>query len=215
MATMPSPPGRFSTTTGWPHFAESLSANSRAPMSTPLPGPSVMMNLTGRLGQASAAALGCDNNGDTRKSAAARIKNAQTGFAGLLMDPPGAGRPFVVMAVAARSEITPAKPSASAGYSASLTSRRRYCLVVAGHLPRNCRLHVRGCAVDSRPELTMPSFLLSPFVKWSLAALGGAMVVHWAVKEARRINEELDQARRVKARITDAENRPTLRRDPR
>jgi hypothetical protein len=45
--------------------------------------------------------------------------------------------------------------------------------------------------------------------------MGGAMFVHWAVKEARRINEELDQARRVKARITDAENRPTLRRDPR
>ena len=40
------------------------------------------------------------------------------------------------------------------------------------------------------------------------------MVVHWAVKEARRINEELDQARRVKAKITDSENRPTLRRDP-
>ena len=48
-----------------------------------------MMNLTGRLGQASAAALGCDNNGDTRKSAAAKIENAQAGFAGLLMDPPG------------------------------------------------------------------------------------------------------------------------------
>jgi hypothetical protein len=61
----------------------------------------------------------------------------------------------------------------------------------------------------------MPSLLLSPLVKWSLAAMGGAMIVHWAVKEARRINEELDRARRVKARITDAENRPTLRRDPR
>jgi hypothetical protein len=48
-----------------------------------------MMNLTGRLGQASAAALGCDSNGDTRKSAAARIENAQAGFAGLLMYPPG------------------------------------------------------------------------------------------------------------------------------
>jgi len=60
----------------------------------------------------------------------------------------------------------------------------------------------------------MPSFLLSPLLKWSLAALGGAMIVHWAVKEARRINEELDQARRVKAKITDAEKRPTLRRDP-
>ena len=61
----------------------------------------------------------------------------------------------------------------------------------------------------------MPSLLLSPLVKWSLAAMGGAMIVHLAVKEARRINQELDDARRVKARITDAENRPTLRRDPR
>jgi len=60
----------------------------------------------------------------------------------------------------------------------------------------------------------MPSFLLSPLVKWSFIALGGAMVVHWAVKEARRINEELENTRRVKAKITDAENRPTLRRDP-
>ncbi|HEY6753281.1 MAG TPA: hypothetical protein VI077_01030 [Pseudolabrys sp.] len=60
----------------------------------------------------------------------------------------------------------------------------------------------------------MPSFLLSPLVKWSFIALGGAMVVHWAVKEARRINEELENARRVKAKITDGENRPTLRRDP-
>ncbi|MGC1574177.1 MAG: hypothetical protein WA750_18935 [Pseudolabrys sp.] len=60
----------------------------------------------------------------------------------------------------------------------------------------------------------MPSFLLSPVLKWSLAALGGALVVHWAVREARRINEELVNARRVKAKITDAENRPTLRRDP-
>src|SRR5262245_45633967 len=109
MATMPSPPGRFSTTTGWPHFAESLSANKRAPMSTPLPGPSVMMNLTGRLGQASAAALGCDSDGNSRKSAAARIENAQTDFALLLMDPPGAGRPFVAVAVAARIRLNPEK----------------------------------------------------------------------------------------------------------
>jgi hypothetical protein len=69
--------------------------------------------------------------------------------------------------------------------------------------------------LDTRSEMTMPPILLSPLVKWSLAALGGAMIVHWAVKEARRINEELDQTRRVKARITDQENRPTLRRDPR
>jgi hypothetical protein len=60
----------------------------------------------------------------------------------------------------------------------------------------------------------MPTFLFSPLVKWALIATGGAMVVHWAVKEARRINEELDQARRAKARITDGEQRRTLRRDP-
>ena len=59
----------------------------------------------------------------------------------------------------------------------------------------------------------MPPILLSPLLKWSLAALGGAMVVHWVVKEARRINEELDNARRAKVRISDM-NRPTLRRDP-
>ena len=61
----------------------------------------------------------------------------------------------------------------------------------------------------------MPAFLLSPLVKWSLAALGGAMVVHWVVKEARRINDERDSRRQVRVRVTDRENRPTLRRDPR
>jgi hypothetical protein len=60
----------------------------------------------------------------------------------------------------------------------------------------------------------MPPIFLTPIVKWSLAALGGAAIVHWAVKEARRINEELEQARRVKVRIADQERRPTLRRDP-
>ena len=60
----------------------------------------------------------------------------------------------------------------------------------------------------------MPSILISPLVKWSFVALGGAMVVHWVVKEARRINEELDQAKRVRVRVSDMENRPTLRRDP-
>ncbi len=39
------------------------------------------------------------------------------------------------------------------------------------------------------------------------------MVVHWVVKETRRINEELERARRA-ARISDREARPTLRRDP-
>jgi len=56
--------------------------------------------------------------------------------------------------------------------------------------------------------------LISPLLKWSLAALGGAMVVHWVVKEARRINEELDRAKRAAVRVPDLENRPTLKRDP-
>ena len=51
IATKPSPPGRFSTTTGWPHFAASFSAISRAPMSAPEPGPSGRMMRTGRVGQ--------------------------------------------------------------------------------------------------------------------------------------------------------------------
>ena len=61
----------------------------------------------------------------------------------------------------------------------------------------------------------MPPILLSPLVKWSFAALGGAVVVHWVIKEARRIDEELENAKRVKVRISDNEVRPTLRRDPR
>ena len=49
----------------------------------------------------------------------------------------------------------------------------------------------------------MPAFLLSPLVKWSLVTLGGAMVVHWVVKEARRINDELDSRRQVRVRVAD------------
>jgi hypothetical protein len=59
----------------------------------------------------------------------------------------------------------------------------------------------------------MPPFLLSPLVKWALVTAGGAMVVHWVVKEVRRVNEELD-SRRARVRIRDNERRPTLRRDP-
>ena len=59
----------------------------------------------------------------------------------------------------------------------------------------------------------MSSLVMSPFVKWTLAAVGGAMVVHWVVREVRRVNEELD-AKRARARVRDQENRPTLRRDP-
>ena len=59
----------------------------------------------------------------------------------------------------------------------------------------------------------MSPILMSPLVKWTLVALGGAMAVHWVVKEVRRVNEELD-AQRARVRIRDQERRPTLRRDP-
>ena len=47
-------------------------------------------------------------------------------------------------------------------------------------------------------------------------ALGGLTVVRWAYRTARRINEELETARR--ARVTETmqtQEIPTLRRDPR
>jgi hypothetical protein len=80
----------------------------------------------------------------------------------------------------------------------------------AAKLPR--LLGIKVLPLKTRSTV-MPPFLLSPLVKWTLAALGGAMVVHWVVKEARRVNEELDRAKRA-AKISDRENMPTLRRDP-
>ncbi len=59
----------------------------------------------------------------------------------------------------------------------------------------------------------MSSFVIPPLVKWTLAAVGAATMVHWVVREVRRANEELEKAR-VRARISDFETRPTLRRDP-
>src|SRR5674476_1248600 len=51
IAVKASPPGRFSTITVCPQLADSLSANTRAVMSTPEPGPSGITNLTRRCGQ--------------------------------------------------------------------------------------------------------------------------------------------------------------------
>ena len=59
----------------------------------------------------------------------------------------------------------------------------------------------------------MPPFIIPPLLKWTLAALGGAMIVHWVVREVRRANEELDR-QRVPVRIPREERLPTLRRDP-
>jgi hypothetical protein len=59
----------------------------------------------------------------------------------------------------------------------------------------------------------MSEFVIPPLVKWTLGVIGAAAVVHWAVKEARRINEELDQVK-ARVRVSDHKKYPTLRRDP-
>jgi hypothetical protein len=59
----------------------------------------------------------------------------------------------------------------------------------------------------------MPQFLIPPIVKWTLGAVGAAAVVHWVVKEVRRVNAELDQAKR-RVRVGERKVYPTLRRDP-
>ena len=64
-------------------------------------------------------------------------------------------------------------------------------------------------------ELPMPPIVIPPLVKMALGAAGAAAIVHWVVKEVRRINEEIE---RVKAASSiDPVARaalPTLRRDP-
>ena len=57
IATMPSPPGRFSITTGLPHRSASRSAKMRAVMSTPLPGPRGTIKRTCRCGHDGAGAF--------------------------------------------------------------------------------------------------------------------------------------------------------------
>ena len=59
----------------------------------------------------------------------------------------------------------------------------------------------------------MPPIFMTPLVKWTLIALGGAAVIHWVVREVRRINDEID-AKRVPAKIPPKQHLPTLRRDP-
>src|SRR3954465_6111188 len=56
MAMTPSPPGRFSTTTGWPHIFVRRWAYRRAPISAPELGPSETMKCTGFCGHDCAAA---------------------------------------------------------------------------------------------------------------------------------------------------------------
>lgn len=62
----------------------------------------------------------------------------------------------------------------------------------------------------------MPPFIVLPLVKVALGVVGAGVVVHWVVKEVRRINAELDRVKTGTA--IDPVVRPelpTLRRDPR
>lgn len=56
---------------------------------------------------------------------------------------------------------------------------------------------------------------MPPVFLWALGAAGSALIARWAMREARRINEELDAARGEKAEAVRREAIPTLRRDPR
>lgn len=60
----------------------------------------------------------------------------------------------------------------------------------------------------------MPPFVIPPLLKWALVAAGGAMAIHWVVREVRRINEQLDREKTAKAQIPPHRPLPTLRRDP-
>jgi hypothetical protein len=63
----------------------------------------------------------------------------------------------------------------------------------------------------------MPTFLVSPLLKFALGALSAGAVVAWGLKEMRRINAELDRVR-APSSADDSRARqamPTLRRDPR
>ena len=60
----------------------------------------------------------------------------------------------------------------------------------------------------------MPPVAIPAVVKLALGALGAAAVVHWVVKEVRRINEELDRLKAAPVIEPAREALPTLRRDP-
>jgi hypothetical protein len=58
----------------------------------------------------------------------------------------------------------------------------------------------------------MPPIVFAPLIKIALGALGAGAIVHWAVKEVRRINAELERVKSASA--IDRQSLPTLRRDP-
>jgi hypothetical protein len=62
----------------------------------------------------------------------------------------------------------------------------------------------------------MPPLVIPSLVKFALGAAGAATLVHWVVKEVRRINAEVDRVSSAPAADAVARQAlPTLRRDPR
>jgi hypothetical protein len=61
----------------------------------------------------------------------------------------------------------------------------------------------------------MPPFVIPQLVKFALGAAGAAAAVHWIVKEARRVNQELKAQTAPVPDRAAREALPTLRRDPR
>jgi hypothetical protein len=56
---------------------------------------------------------------------------------------------------------------------------------------------------------------MPPLIAWGVGVLGGAALLRWAVKEAQRINSELEEARLARmAETMQTERIPKLRRDP-
>jgi hypothetical protein len=61
----------------------------------------------------------------------------------------------------------------------------------------------------------MPPLVIPPLVKFALGVLGAGAVIHWVVKEMRRINAELERVRTATSIDPVArKSLPTLRRDP-
>ncbi len=56
---------------------------------------------------------------------------------------------------------------------------------------------------------------MPPLIVWGVGVLGGAALVRWAIKEGKRINRELEDARLARmAETMQTERIPKLRRDP-
>lgn len=56
---------------------------------------------------------------------------------------------------------------------------------------------------------------MPPLIAWGVGVLGGAALLRWTIKEARRINRELEESRLARMAETMATKPvPKLRRDP-